>query len=66
MTVLIGLPGGFIRRMQSFGPFSTTILRSDWAVLVVQYSGFRRDLLLTYFAMERPILTLDRLFDDEQ
>ena len=42
------------------------ILCSDWTVLVVRYFGFRRDLLSTYCAMERPILTLDRLLDDEK
>ena len=65
VTIFIGSFGGSVRRMQSSGLFSTTILRSYWAVLVIRSSGFRRNLLLTYLVMERPILTLDRLLDDE-
>ena len=66
VIVLIDCPGGSVRRMQYSWLFSTIILRSDWTVLVVRSSGFRRDLLSTYFVMERPILTLDRFLDDEQ
>ena len=66
VTVLIGLPRGSIRRMRSYGILYTKILRSDWAVLVVRSLGFLRNLLLTYFDMEHPTLTLDRLLDDEQ
>ena len=65
MTVLIRRPGGSVQRMRSSGLFSTTILHSDWDVLVVRSSGFRRDLLLTYLVMECPILTFNRLLDDE-
>ena len=65
MTVLIRRPGGSVRRIRSSGIFSTTILRSDWSVLVVRSGGFRHDLLLEYLALERLILNFNRLFDDE-
>ena len=65
MTVLIGRPRGSVQRIRSSGLFYTTILRSDWAVLVVPSSVLRRDFLSTYLAMERPILTLDPIRDDE-
>ena len=66
VTVLIGCPGGSVRRMRSSGIFSTAILRYDWTVLVIWSSGFCHDIFLKYFAMESPILNLDRLLDDEQ
>ena len=49
MTALIGCPGGSVPRMRSSGLFSLPIWRSDWTVFVVRSSGFRRDLLSTYF-----------------
>ena len=52
--------------MRYSGLFYTTILRSNWEAFVVRSSGFHRDLLLAYITMERPIITFDRLLDDEQ
>ena len=65
VTILLRRPGGSVQRMRSPGIFSTTILRSDWAVLVIRYRGFRRDLLLAYLALERPIFNFGCLLDDE-
>ena len=65
VTVLIGCPRGSVRRLRTSGIFSTTILSSDWTILVIRSSGFCRGLLLVYLAMERLILTLDRLLDDK-
>ena len=49
VTVLIGCPVGSVWRMHSSGIFSSRILHSVWAVLVVIPSGFRHNLLCRNF-----------------
>ena len=46
--------------------FSLTIWRSDWTVLSVSLQGSDEIFFWRTFAIERPILTLELLFDDKQ
>ena len=66
VTILIGRPEDPSDGCNLQGIFSPTILHSNWPVLSVRLQGSAEIFFRRNFAIERPILTLDHLFDDEQ